>query len=48
MRRELEEDEYGARPAYEAYEPTDPARLPTARLTWTLVIVALLLVPVEE
>ena len=44
VRRELEEDEYGARPAYEAYEPTDPARLPTARLTWTLVIVALVLV----
>lgn len=44
IRRELEEDQYGARPAYEAYEPTDPARLPTARLTWTLVIVALLLV----
>lgn len=44
VRRELEEDEYGVRPAYEAYEPTDPARLPTARLTWTLVIVALLLV----
>lgn len=44
LRRELDEDEYGARPLYEAYEPTDPARLPTARLTWTLVIVALLLV----
>jgi len=44
VRRELEEDEYGMRPAYEAYEPTDPARLPTARLTWTLVIVALILV----
>ena len=44
IRRELEEDAYGVRPAYEAYEPTDPARLPTARLTWTLVIVALLLV----
>ncbi len=44
VRRELEEDTYGARPAYEAYEPTDPARLPTARLTWTLVIVAVLLV----
>ena len=44
IRRELEEDQYGARPIYEAYEPTDPARLPTARLTWTLVIVALLLV----
>lgn len=44
VRRELEEDQYGARPLYEAYEPTDPARLPTARLTWTLVIVALLLV----
>lgn len=44
IRQELDEDQYGARPAYEAYEPTDPARLPTARLTWTLVIVALLLV----
>lgn len=44
IRRELDEDAYGARPAYEAYEPTDPARLPTARLTWTLVIIALLLV----
>ncbi|KTE20775.1 XRE family transcriptional regulator [Sphingopyxis sp. H050] len=44
VRRELEEDAYGSRPLYEAYEPTDPARLPTARLTWTLVIVALLLV----
>ncbi|WP_287941438.1 helix-turn-helix domain-containing protein [Sphingopyxis sp.] len=44
LRRELDEDEYGARPLYEAYEPTDPARLPTARLTWTLVIIALLLV----
>ncbi|MDZ3831694.1 MAG: DUF4115 domain-containing protein [Sphingopyxis sp.] len=44
IRRELEEEEYGARPLYEAYEPTDPARLPTARLTWTLVIIALLLV----
>lgn len=44
IRRELEEDAYGDRPLYEAYEPTDPARLPTARLTWTLVIVALLLV----
>lgn len=44
IRQELEEDQYGSRPAYEAYEPTDPARLPTARLTWTLVIVALLLV----
>ena len=43
IRRELEEDAYGARPLYEAYEPTDPARLPTARLTWTLVIVTLLL-----
>ena len=40
LRRELDEDEYGARPLYEAYEPTDPARLPTARLAWTLVIVA--------
>ncbi|WP_428680962.1 helix-turn-helix domain-containing protein [Sphingopyxis sp.] len=43
IRQELEEDQYGSRPAYEAYEPTDPARLPTARLTWTLVIVTLLL-----
>lgn len=43
IRAELEEDEYGSRPTYEAYEPTDPARLPTARLTWTLVIVTLLL-----
>ena len=42
-RQELEEDAYGSRPLYEAYEPTDPARLPTARLTWTLVIVTLLL-----
>ena len=44
IRRELEEDQYGARPLYEAYEPTDPDRLPTARLTWTLVVVALILV----
>lgn len=43
VRRELEEDEHGSRPLYEAYEPTDPARLPTARLTWTLVIVTALL-----
>ncbi|WP_411338718.1 RodZ domain-containing protein [Sphingopyxis sp. J-6] len=43
VRRELEEDEYGSRPLYEAYEPTDPDRLPTARLTWTLVIVTALL-----
>ncbi|MBB6424385.1 helix-turn-helix domain-containing protein [Sphingopyxis sp. JAI128] len=43
VRRELEEEAYGARPLYEAYEPTDPARLPTARLTWTLVIITLLL-----
>jgi transcriptional regulator with XRE-family HTH domain len=43
IRRELEDDAYGARPLYEAYEPTDPARLPTARLTWTLVIITLLL-----
>jgi len=44
VRQELEEDAYGSRPLYEAYEPTDPARLPTARLTWTLVVVALILV----
>lgn len=44
IRRELEDDAYGARPLYEAYEPTDPARLPTARLTWTLVVIALILV----
>lgn len=43
IRRELEEDSYGKRPLYEAYEPTDPARLPPARMAWTLVIVALLL-----
>ena len=43
VRQELEEDASGSRPLYEAYEPTDPARLPTARLTWTLVIVTLLL-----
>lgn len=43
IRRELEEDQSGARPLYEAYEPTDPARLPTAKLTWTLVIVTALL-----
>jgi cytoskeleton protein RodZ len=43
VRRELEDDAHGARPLYEAYEPTDPARLPTARMTWTLVIIALLL-----
>lgn len=43
VRRELEDDAYGTRPLYEAYEPTDPARLPTARLTWTLVVVTLLL-----
>ncbi|MDK2761564.1 MAG: DUF4115 domain-containing protein [Sphingopyxis sp.] len=43
VRRELEEDAYGARPVYEAYEPTDPARLPTARLTWTLVVIVLVL-----
>src|SRR3546814_11562466 len=42
VRRELEEDAYAARPAYEAYEPTDPTRLPTARLAWTLVIIAAL------
>jgi transcriptional regulator with XRE-family HTH domain len=44
IRRELDEDQYGARPIYEAYEPTDPARLPPARLAWTLVIVAAVLV----
>jgi cytoskeletal protein RodZ len=44
IRRELEEDEYGTRPLYEAYEPTDPSRLPTARLTWTLVVIAAILV----
>lgn len=43
VRRELEENEYGGRPAYEAYEPTDPARLPPARLAWTLVAITLLL-----
>lgn len=43
VRRELDEDSYTARPAYEAYEPTDPARLPTATLAWTLVVIAALL-----
>ncbi len=43
VRRELEEDAYTARPAYEAYEPTDPARLPPATLAWTLVVIAALL-----
>ena len=43
VRQELEQDEYGGRPVYEAYEPTDPARLPTARLAWVVAIVALLL-----
>lgn len=43
VRQELEDDDYSARPAYEAYEPTDPARLPTPRLVWTVVIVAALL-----
>src|SRR3546814_5935437 len=48
VRQELEDDEYGSRPLYEAYEQTDPARLPTARLTWTLVIVTLPLARSEE
>ena len=32
IRRELEDDHYSSRPTYEAYEPTDPARLPTKGL----------------
>jgi cytoskeleton protein RodZ len=43
IRRELEEEQYSARPLYEAYEPTDPARLPPKGLAITaLIIVALL------
>lgn len=43
VRRELDEDQYSARPLYEAYEPTDPARLPPKRLALTAAIITLLL-----
>lgn len=43
VRRELEDEHYTARPLYEAYEPTDPARLPTKRLAITFVIITALL-----
>lgn len=44
VRKELAADDIGARPAYEAYEPTDPARLPTRTLAWTVAIIGLLLI----
>lgn len=43
VRRELEDEHYTARPIYEAYEPTDPARLPTKRLAITFVVITALL-----
>ena len=44
VRRELEDDHYSPRPTYEAYEPSDPARLPTKRLAITAAVIMLLLV----
>ena len=44
VRKELDEEAFGARPAYEAYEPTDPARLPTRTLAWTVAIIGALLI----
>jgi transcriptional regulator with XRE-family HTH domain len=44
VRRELEEDRYSSRPTYEAYEPTDPDRLPTKRLAITAAVIMVLLV----
>lgn len=44
VRKELDEDAFGARPAYEAYEPTDPTRLPTRTLAWTVAIIGALLI----
>lgn len=44
IRRELAEDDYGSRPAYEMYEPADPERLPSRRLAWTAAIIGLLLI----
>jgi cytoskeleton protein RodZ len=43
VRRELEDEHYTARPLYEAYEPTDPARLPPKRLAITFAIITALL-----
>lgn len=39
VRRELEEDHYSSRPLYEAYEPTDPARLPPKSLVVTALVI---------
>lgn len=44
VRRELESDHYASRPTYEAYEPTDPDRLPTKGLAITAAAIMLLLV----
>lgn len=44
VRRELEDDQYTPRPIYEAYEPTDPDRLPTKGLAITAAVIMLLLV----
>lgn len=44
VRRELSEEAFGDRPTYEAYEPTDPARLPTRTLAWTVAIIGALLI----
>lgn len=43
VRRDLENEQYTARPLYEAYEPTDPARLPPKRLAITFAIITALL-----
>jgi cytoskeleton protein RodZ len=43
VRADLENDHYPARPLYEAYEPTDPARLPPKRLAITFAIITALL-----
>lgn len=43
VRRELEDEQYASRPLYEAYEPTDPARLPPKGLAVTALAIMLLL-----
>lgn len=43
IRAELNNSDAIERPAYEMYEPTDPARLPPKVLAWTLLAVAVLL-----
>jgi cytoskeleton protein RodZ len=43
MRKELAEQDYADRAPYEAYEPTDPQRLPTRTLAWVALAIALLL-----